>query len=82
MLTPTAAQLKGYYVKLPVTHLTESAVHYTSCALVHPRTLYRKTVQENVDDDICTKTVFPGPTMEERKDLETGLLAVEPFATQ
>jgi hypothetical protein len=33
-------------------------------------------VEENVDDNIITKHYFPGAHMEERKDLETGLIAV------
>ncbi len=37
-----------------------------------------KTVGENVDDDILTKQdiFFPKAHMDERKDLETGFIAV------
>jgi hypothetical protein len=27
-----------------------------------PKTLYKKTVQENMDDDSLTNRIFPGPT--------------------
>jgi hypothetical protein len=29
---------------------------------LQPKTLYKKTVQENVDDDRLTNRIFPGPT--------------------
>jgi hypothetical protein len=38
--------------------------------------MYRKTVRENVDDDILTQQYFPGAHLEERIELETGLIIV------
>ncbi len=35
-----------------------------------------KTVQENVDDDSLTKQYFLRAHLDERKELETGLIAV------
>ncbi len=40
---------------------------------VFSKTLYRKTVRENMDEDIFKKTIFSWAHMEERKELETGL---------
>ncbi len=41
-----------------------------------PKTIYRKTVQENADDYILTKQYFPRAHTEERRELKTGLIVV------
>jgi hypothetical protein len=50
------------------------AVHDWSPVAPPPKTLHRKTVQENVDDNILTKRYFPRAHPEEKKELETGLI--------
>jgi hypothetical protein len=42
-----------------------------------PKTLYRKSVQENLDDHILTKQYFSRAHTEERRELETGLIVVK-----
>jgi hypothetical protein len=38
---------------------------------VFSKTLYRKTVQENMDEDILRKQYFPGPTWKREKNCLT-----------
>jgi hypothetical protein len=47
---------------------------------VGPKTVYRKIVEENGDDDLLTKQYFPRSQTEERRELLTDLIVVRAVA--